>query len=171
MTVCIGSADAIRAALACGASACPCARSRRRTHCPAHADQTPSLDVDDRRGRVLVICRAGCAQTEILAALSERGLWPGADSTRSIRPRSVTEIALDLARGQAWARPVVLDLYRASDFVRVRRREAERVRHAATLTGDRPETWEALHYAARLDRAVLAVEAGLDELLAMGRPS
>ncbi len=163
------SADEIRGALACGASSCPCARSHRRTHCPAHPDRQPSLDVDEWDGKVVFICRAGCAQHEVLAALRARGLWPGADSTRPARPRSVTEVALDLARGQAWARPGMLDLYRASDFVRVRRREAQRIRRAATLAGDRPETWEALAYAARLDRAVLAVEAGLDELLAMGR--
>lgn len=162
--------SSIRAALACGASSCPCARSRRRTHCPAHRDRQPSLDVDERGGKVVFICRSGCRQHEVLQGLRQRGLWPqAADTACSPRPQSVAEIALDLARGQAWARPGVLDLYRASDFVRMRRREAERVRHAATLTGDRPETWEALDHAARRDRAARIVEAMLDELAAVGR--
>lgn len=42
--------------------------------CPAHADSTPSLDVDVRGGKVVWKCRAGCAQADILAALE--GLAP-----------------------------------------------------------------------------------------------
>ena len=38
--------------------------------CPAHADRSPSLSVaEGQDGRVLVHCFAGCALTQILAAL------------------------------------------------------------------------------------------------------
>jgi len=44
--------------------------------CPAHDDAHPSLGIVERDGRVLVCCRAGCTQADVLAALRERGLWP-----------------------------------------------------------------------------------------------
>jgi hypothetical protein len=47
-----------------------------RAPCPAHADQHPSLDIEDRDGRVLFICRAGCTQAEVLRALRVLELWP-----------------------------------------------------------------------------------------------
>lgn len=34
--------------------------------CPAHADSSPSLNVKDVGGKLLVICRAGCAVQSIL---------------------------------------------------------------------------------------------------------
>jgi hypothetical protein len=43
---------------------------------PAHADKHPSLDIEDRDGQVLFICRAGCAQAEVLRALRKLELWP-----------------------------------------------------------------------------------------------
>lgn len=43
--------------------------------CPAHDDGNPSLSVTQRDGRVLVCCRAGCEQREVIAALRARGLW------------------------------------------------------------------------------------------------
>ncbi len=46
-----------------------------RARCPGHNDQHPSLDLEDRDGRVLFVCRAGCTQAEIIAALRERSLW------------------------------------------------------------------------------------------------
>jgi len=45
--------------------------------CPAHDDRKPSLSIregDD--GKVLVHCHAGCDQSEVIAALRSRGLWP-----------------------------------------------------------------------------------------------
>jgi len=43
--------------------------------CPAHDDHNPSLHVEEGEdGRVLMVCRAGCSQAEVLAALEERGL-------------------------------------------------------------------------------------------------
>ena len=48
-----------------------------RCRCPAHNDHDPSLDVRDTVGGVLVNCRAGCSQREVIAALGALGLWPG----------------------------------------------------------------------------------------------
>jgi hypothetical protein len=66
------------AALACGECA-TCALTTRRgyglTHCPAHNDEHPSLSIDERAAKVLFKCWAGCSQSEVIAALRERGLW------------------------------------------------------------------------------------------------
>ncbi len=44
--------------------------------CPAHDDSSPSLAIiAGRHGKVLVRCHAGCDQRDVIAALSERGLW------------------------------------------------------------------------------------------------
>jgi phage/plasmid primase-like uncharacterized protein len=44
--------------------------------CPAHDDSRPSLAISvGRHGNVLVRCHAGCDQRDVIAALSERGLW------------------------------------------------------------------------------------------------
>lgn len=44
--------------------------------CPAHDDSRPSLAISaGKNGKVLVRCHAGCDQRDVIAALSERGLW------------------------------------------------------------------------------------------------
>ena len=59
--------------------------------CPAHEDKTPSLSVRDTEGgRVLVHCHAGCSQSEVIADLIDRGLWPA--STRQGRQPAVARI-------------------------------------------------------------------------------
>lgn len=50
--------------------------------CPAHEDKTPSLHVNERNGRVLVHCHAGCSQAAVIHKLSEMGLW----ETKAISP-------------------------------------------------------------------------------------
>jgi hypothetical protein len=70
-----------------------------RARCPAHHDEHPSLDIEDRDGRVLFICRAGYAQAEVLQAL---GLWP--DET----PQSSSRAA---------RRPTIRELVAASAYV------------------------------------------------------
>ena len=37
--------------------------------CPAHPDKTPSLDVRDASGRVLVCCHAGCSAEDVVQAV------------------------------------------------------------------------------------------------------
>jgi hypothetical protein len=44
----------------------------RQFQCPAHRDATPSLAVAPGRTGVLVLCRAGCGTTSVLAALGLR---------------------------------------------------------------------------------------------------
>ena len=53
------------------------ARSRNgKCLCPAHADTNPSLDITEKGGRTLVICRAGCSQDAVFDELRGRGHWP-----------------------------------------------------------------------------------------------
>lgn len=48
--------------------------------CPAHDDSNPSLSISaGKDGKVLVRCHAGCDQRDVIAALSERGLWEATD--------------------------------------------------------------------------------------------
>jgi putative DNA primase/helicase len=51
--------------------------SQYRCKCPAHNDHDPSLDVRDTVGGVLVNCKAGCSQRDVIAALVARDLWVG----------------------------------------------------------------------------------------------
>jgi hypothetical protein len=44
--------------------------------CPVHKDETPSLTITERCGKVLVHCHAGCTQHDVIEALRARGLWP-----------------------------------------------------------------------------------------------
>jgi hypothetical protein len=44
--------------------------------CPAHHDTHPSLDITERNGTTLLICRAGCSQDSVINALRAKGLWP-----------------------------------------------------------------------------------------------
>lgn len=54
--------------------------------CPAHDDKNPSLSISEgRQGVVLVNCRSGCAQADVIQALRDRGLWGSAP--RGDRPR------------------------------------------------------------------------------------
>ena len=50
--------------------------------CPAHEDTNPSLAISEGDGgKVLVCCRAGCSQADVIAALRERGLWEPGNGT------------------------------------------------------------------------------------------
>src|SRR5258705_13433472 len=57
-----------------------------RCRCPAHDDHDPSLSITDGNGKPLVICRAGCEQDAVIAALRNRNLWP---EPAADRPRIV----------------------------------------------------------------------------------
>jgi hypothetical protein len=46
-----------------------------RCKCPAHDDHDPSLSITERDGRTLFVCRAGCDQAAVIAALRQRDLW------------------------------------------------------------------------------------------------
>jgi hypothetical protein len=49
-----------------------------RACCPAHGSNNPtSLSIEDAdNGMILVHCFGGCTQTEVIADLSSKGLWP-----------------------------------------------------------------------------------------------
>ena len=54
--------------------------------CPAHDDRAPSLSIsENREGRVLVKCHAGCPQAAVIDALKSLGLWPGRPSSSVIK--------------------------------------------------------------------------------------
>jgi putative DNA primase/helicase len=44
--------------------------------CPTHEDRRASLSIDDKDGKVVVYCHAGCKQDVVLDHLRDRGLWP-----------------------------------------------------------------------------------------------
>jgi P4 family phage/plasmid primase-like protien len=43
--------------------------------CPGHNDHDPSLSIREDNGKLLLVCRAGCPQERVIAALRERRLW------------------------------------------------------------------------------------------------
>ena len=47
-----------------------------KCRCPVHSDNNPSLEITEKNGTVLFVCRAGCTQSALVAALRSRGLWP-----------------------------------------------------------------------------------------------
>ncbi|MDO8614988.1 MAG: DUF3631 domain-containing protein [Dehalococcoidia bacterium] len=82
------TASEIAQALACGRSGCECQRAKGKVHCPSHADETPSLAVGTGKdGKVLVKDFAGCSQDAVIAALTERGLWPSPPSRNGRKPK------------------------------------------------------------------------------------
>ena len=61
--------------------------------CPAHDDQNPSLSLtDDKDGKVLVHCHAGCSQVQVIGVLKNRGLWT-AHPSRLDRPLASRGVA------------------------------------------------------------------------------
>lgn len=76
------TASDIRSALDCGRGGCAC-RTGQNTHCPGpshrNGDRSPSLTVHDRDGKVLVNCKGGCDQGDVIAELQQRDLWPRAE--------------------------------------------------------------------------------------------
>jgi len=47
-----------------------------KARCLAHDDTNPSLDIREKNGRVLFVCRAGCGQDAVVAELRAKGCWP-----------------------------------------------------------------------------------------------
>lgn len=76
------SAHDIKTALACGRPGCACSNGQN-THCPGpshrNGDRNPSLTVHDRDGKVLLNCKGGCDQGDVIAELQGRDLWPRKD--------------------------------------------------------------------------------------------
>jgi hypothetical protein len=78
--------------------------------CPAHADKTPSLSITERDGKVLVHCHAGCAQTDVIAALRDLRLWHerSVRSSGRVRFEPDPDFAADYDRAYRWRHAVLL---------------------------------------------------------------
>ena len=161
----LSGADELRAALRCGSPRCECARGPRRTHCPSpgHPDRRPSLDIDERGGKTLFICRSGCRQQEVIEGLRHRGLWSSAAPARKSARSS--ESPLDEARRTVrlealrQLRRLPLEQYRWADELRWCYQLVGRARAMATRLGESETVWNLLLKAARLETATLAAEA------------
>jgi hypothetical protein len=150
------TAQEIRDALRCGRGGCPCTKPRLRvTHCPAHGDRYPSFGVDEQDGRLLVHCRSGCSQAEVIDALRHRGLWAAVPPTEA-RPRSPEEEARrQVLAEERYRRARVapwLERYAESDQDRFCDQVVARARAVATELGDTPKAWDLLEAAANLER-------------------
>ena len=55
-----------------------------RCRCPVHGGK--SLSITERDGRLLLTCRAGCPQDEVIKALREMGLWGNESCCDDIPP-------------------------------------------------------------------------------------
>ena len=75
----MSNAELLLNSLRCGLSGCDCLKAlpgKGHVHCPAHADEGPSLSVSDKEGKILVHCFADCSQDSVITALKKEGLWP-----------------------------------------------------------------------------------------------
>lgn len=87
--------------------------------CPAHDDSRPSLSISaGKDGKVLVRCHAGCDQRDVIAALSERGLWDanGKRADRFAR-KSRKNLAFELDPESTARTEAALALWRASQGI------------------------------------------------------
>lgn len=78
-----------------------------RTRCPSHPDKHPSLDVAEKNGKILFVCRAGCPQAQILEALREHNLW----SAERASSRPVLDPFSDSAFGEPRAEACCFEGY------------------------------------------------------------
>src|SRR3990172_10920815 len=99
------SAERITSDLACGRAGCKCMDSAQQgygyTHCPHpdHDDNDPSLDVTERGGIVLLVCRAGCDKNDVIDALRGLNLWTGRSNGNGSKKQYTGPVAED---GDLW---------------------------------------------------------------------
>jgi CHC2 zinc finger len=143
-------------------------RRRGQIRCIFHEDRTPSLSVDLDRGLFHCFgCNVGGGQRRFSELVGEA---PSRDASarRDYRPplEEARVAILREARSQPWAREEVRLLYFISSAISRRRRAVDLARDAATHAGDRPESWDLLAKAARIDVEADVIEAELEETLA-----
>jgi putative DNA primase/helicase len=85
--------------------------------CPAHDDRKPSLHVEEKGGRTVFYCRAGCTQAAVMEELRYRGLW---GKTNPHRAES---------------------FYKHDEEEHQRRHRARNILHAATASGRKPDDY------------------------------
>jgi hypothetical protein len=143
-------------------------------YCPVHEAEGkphhPSLSVTQRGGKILLMCRAGCSQRDVIAALRARGLWPERE-----RPEWTPADRVRLAREYAEARRIRLEASYFADAAMVMVEWAldelgpthpERAAHTALIAalrvspeaeyrawGERNPTWAAALVEAGRERA------------------
>jgi hypothetical protein len=123
------------------------------------------LSVAVKDGRVLVCCRAGCAQADVVVALCERGLWGSAPAARPRRELSPGEAArrevLAKARRDLRRLAEYHEVLAEADSLRFAHQTAARARRVATELGDSDSNavWELLAHAAALEREAYNAEA------------
>lgn len=54
-------------------------------HCPSHHDENASMSIQEKNGKVLVHCHAGCPQNDVIAALRAQGVWQSKPQFRRSR--------------------------------------------------------------------------------------
>lgn len=114
-------------------------------------------------GRLLVICRAGCRQDEVLTALRARGLW-GSEAPRRW-PHSPTPGAqaraevLRRARRAAARLAPYAEVFAEADSFRLATQTIARARVCATTLGDTEAAWALLAVAAQLETATYNAES------------
>src|SRR4051812_21478690 len=92
----------------------PTGAGRWKARCPAHNDRSPSLSIrEGEDGRVLVLCRAGCALGSILAPLklgkSDLFAGPPPSMQQQAAIRAAHEARQSAARAERKARHQALN--------------------------------------------------------------
>jgi len=138
-------------------------RRRGLVACPFHQDSTPSLSVDLD---ALVFNCHGCGQQggyKRFAVLVGETPITAEINTRPEPEETPWLVAMRTVRRQGWSRPGVLELYAVADWIRLTRRDVDRVRR------DPSSSWETLAAAAHLETLAHTAEAELDAIYAEGR--
>lgn len=120
--------------------------ARWMAFCPVHHGHSPALSIQERDGKVLVHCHAGCRAADVLAALRAAGLWPE-KTTHTADERHAYGIARRRAESEAaeclaWWSTLVSDLEQgkadASDDPDPWTRFEPAARELARLTAAKP---------------------------------
>jgi putative DNA primase/helicase len=86
--------------------------------CPVHEDRSPSLSISaGKDGKVLVRCHAGCGQSDLIAALQERGLWQTTGRVLGIARKPRRRLAEELDADALKRSAAALGIWQASRAV------------------------------------------------------
>jgi putative DNA primase/helicase len=110
------------------------------TLCPAHHDRNPSLSVKiGDSGSTVVICRAGCSQEAVIAAIAVKGLTLNDGEPKTPSPDGVGNISTLLTKG--WKIAACYDYRTATGDLSYQNVRLERTNghHAKTFRQRRPD--------------------------------